>query len=150
MGKLQESKFPERNVQHDLTLTPSTNTAHLWPKHLISQHDYHMMTQNKVCDMHEHDTYRDSYTARQHEIRLDAMLSWQIQADEQKWLAEHIKQIENETSLEYTQNKRRNQTIQTPFQIDMLMTKDWKNIILKTGPKIKTHNSQDSFRDKKM
>ena len=65
--KLQrEWKFLERNVQrvktklqklqHCLTLTPSTNTADLWPKLLISQHDYHTVTQSKVHDTHEHDT----------------------------------------------------------------------------------------------
>ena len=45
----------------------------------------------------------DSYVARQQQIRLDAMLSLQIQAEEHKCLAEHIWQIENKRSLEYQQ-----------------------------------------------
>ena len=60
-----------------------------------------MMTQSKVHDAHEHATYTDSYIARKQQIRLDAILSWQIQAEEQKCLAEHIKQIENKRPLEY-------------------------------------------------
>ena len=54
-----------------------------------------MMTHSRTHDTHEHDTYTDSYIARQQQIRLDAMLSWQILAEEQKCLAEHIRQIEN-------------------------------------------------------
>ena len=83
MGRLQRKlKFLERNVQrvrtklqklqHDLTLTPSTNTADLQPKQLIIQHNYHTVAQSKVHDTHDHDTYTDSYAARQ-QIRLYAM-----------------------------------------------------------------------------
>ena len=70
-----------------------------------------MMTQSKVHDIHDHDTYTDSYAARQQQIRLDTMLSRKIQAEEQKCLAEHIKQIENKRSLEYLLNQRRDQSI---------------------------------------
>ena len=72
------------------------------------------MTQSKVHDTHDQDTYTDSYAARQQQIRLDAMLSRQIQAKEHKCLAEHIKQIENKRSLEYEHNQRRDQIIPDP------------------------------------
>ena len=39
------------------------------------------------------------------------MLSRQIQAEEQKYLAEHIKQIENKRSLEYECNQVRDKII---------------------------------------
>ena len=42
------------------------------------------------------------------------MLSRQIQAEEQKCLAEHIKQIEHKRSLEYQHNHRRDQIILDP------------------------------------
>ena len=80
-----------------------------------------MMTPSRTHDTHEHDTYTDSYIARQQQIGLDAMLSWQIQAPEQKCLAEHIRQIENKRSLEYEQT-----TPDPLFQIDILKTKDQK------------------------
>ena len=101
VGKLQrELRFLERNMQrlksklqtlqHDLTLTPSTDTADLWPRQLIIHHYYHVMTHSRTHDTHEHDTYTDLYIARQQQIKLDAMLSQQFQAEEQKCLAEHI------------------------------------------------------------
>ena len=61
------------------------------------------MTHSRTHITHEHDTYRDSYIARQQQIRLNTMLSWKIQAEEQKHLAEHIRQVENKRSLEYQQ-----------------------------------------------
>ena len=54
------------------------------------------MTQNKKHDTHNLVTYTDSYAARQQQIRLDAMFSREIQAEEQICLAEHIKQIEKQ------------------------------------------------------
>ena len=42
------------------------------------------------------------------------MLSQQFQAEEQKLLVEHIKQIENKRSLEYQHNQKRDQTIPNP------------------------------------
>ena len=42
------------------------------------------------------------------------MLSCQIQAEEQKYLAEHFKQIENKRSLEYQHNQRIEQVIPDP------------------------------------
>ena len=53
------------------------------------------MTESKVHDTHDHDTYTNLYFAIEQQIRLDAMLSRQIQAEEQKCLVEHIKHIEN-------------------------------------------------------
>ena len=41
------------------------------------------MTHSKVHDSHDHDPYTDSYTARQQQIRWNAMLSQQIQTEEQ-------------------------------------------------------------------
>ena len=61
------------------------------------------MTHSRTHNTHEHDTYTDLYIASQQQIRLDAMLSWQIQAEEQNILVEHIKQLENKRSLEYQQ-----------------------------------------------
>ena len=95
MGKLKrELKFLERNVQrvrtklqklqHDPTLTPSTSTVDLQPKQFINQHDYHTITQSKVHDTHDHDTYTNSSYAIEQQIRLDAMLSRQIQAKNPK------------------------------------------------------------------
>ena len=60
------------------------------------------MTKSKVHDTHDLDTYTDSYTARQ-QIRLDPMLSWQIQAEKLKG------------SLESQHNQRRHQTIPDPL-----------------------------------
>ena len=160
MGILQrEFQFLERNVQrvktklqklqYDLTLTPSTNTADLWPKHLICQHDYHTMTQSKVHDTYDHGTYRDSYSVRQQQIRLDVMFSRQIQAEEQIFLAEHIKKIENKWSLGTNVTKGEIRSCLTPFlQMDIMMTRDKKNIIVKKGLKIQ--NSQDSFKDRQI
>ena len=55
------------------------------------------------------------------------MFSQPIQAKEQKCLAEHIKQIENKSYLEYQHKQRRDQTIPNPlFQIDILMIKTRK------------------------
>ena len=53
------------------------------------------MTETKGHHTHDHDIYADSYAARQQQIRLDVMLLRQIQAEEQKCLVEHIKQISN-------------------------------------------------------
>ena len=111
---VQRVRTKLQKLQHDQTLTPTTNTADLWPKQLINQHDYYMMKHSWTQDTHEHDTYTDSYIARQQQIRLDAMLSWQIQAEEQKHLAEHNKLIENKRSLEYQYNQKRDQTTPTP------------------------------------
>ena len=61
------------------------------------------MTHSRIHNTHECDTYTDSYIVRQQQIRLDAMFSWQIQAEEQKHFAEHIRQTENKRSIEYQQ-----------------------------------------------
>ena len=53
------------------------------------------MTQSKGHDTHDHETYTNSYSAIEKQIRLHAMLSRQIQAEEQKCLADHRKQVEN-------------------------------------------------------
>ena len=75
------------------------------------------MTKSKVHDTHDQDTYTNLYSAIPQQIRLDAMLSGQIQAEEQKCLAEHIKQIETKRSLEYQHNQRRDQIIpDSPFR----------------------------------
>ena len=63
------------------------------------------MTHSRTHDTHEHDTYTDSLIARQ-QIRLNAVLSQQIQAEEHKHLAEHIKQIENKRSPAYQQTTK--------------------------------------------
>ena len=42
------------------------------------------MTQIKVQDTHDHDTYIDLHSAIEQQIRADAMLSRQIQEEEQK------------------------------------------------------------------
>ena len=49
------------------------------------------MTHSRTHNTYKHDTYTDSYIARQQQMRLDAMLSLQIQAEEEKYLLEHIK-----------------------------------------------------------
>ena len=54
-----------QKLQHDLTLTPSLNTADLLSRQLINQHDYHVMTHRRTHNTHEHDTYTNSYIARQ-------------------------------------------------------------------------------------
>ena len=61
------------------------------------------MTYSRTCDTHELDTYTDSYIARQQQIGLGAMLSQQIQVEEQKCLTEDIKQTENKRFHEYQQ-----------------------------------------------
>ena len=76
------------------------NTANLQPRQFINQ--YIMMTHSRTQYTDEHDTYTDSYIARQQQIQLHAMLSWQIQA-ELKCLAEHIRQIESKRPHEYQQ-----------------------------------------------
>ena len=50
------------------------------------------MAHSRTYDIHGHNTYTDLDIARQQQIRLDAKLSWQIQAEEQKHLVEHIRQ----------------------------------------------------------
>ena len=60
------------------------NTTDLQPRQLINQHDYPAVTQSRTHDTHKYDTYTYSYIARQQQIRLDTMLSWQIQAEEKK------------------------------------------------------------------
>ena len=61
------------------------------------------MTHSTTHDTHEHHNCPDSYNARQQKRKLDAILSWEIQAEEQNHLAEHIRQIENKRSLVYQQ-----------------------------------------------
>ena len=51
------------------------------------------MTQRKVQDAHDHETYINSYAAIEQVIKADAMLSRQIQEEEQNYFKEHIKQI---------------------------------------------------------
>ena len=51
------------------------------------------MIQNKVHDTHDHDTYTNSYSAVEKQIRLDAMLSRQIQAEKQRCFEQHAKQV---------------------------------------------------------
>ena len=77
------------------------------------------------------------------------MLSRLIKVEEQKHFAEYIKQIENKRSLEYQHKQRRDQIIPDPplLQIDIMMTRDKKNVIVKKH--LKSRNSQDSFKDKK-
>ena len=88
----------------------------LLPKQLINQHDYHTMTQAKAHDAHDHDTYTNSYSAIKQQIRLDAMLSKQIQVKEQKYFEQHLKQVENKRSHEYQCNQMRDQIIlDSPF-----------------------------------
>ena len=41
------------------------------------------MTQSKIYDTHDHDTYTNSYSAIELQISIDAMLLKQIQAEEQ-------------------------------------------------------------------
>ena len=108
IGKLKrELKFLERDVQRvktklqklqDPTLTPSTSPVYIQLKQLINQHDYHTMTQGKVHDTHDHDTYTNLYSAIEQQVRIDAMLLRQIQAEEQKCFEEYIKQLENKRS----------------------------------------------------
>ena len=71
-----------QKLQHDPTLTPPTSPVDLQPKQLINQHDYHTITQSKVHDQ-DHDTYTNSHSAMQQQIRLDDMLLRQIQPEEQ-------------------------------------------------------------------
>ena len=52
----------------------------------MNQHDYHVMTHSRTYNTHEHDTYTDSYIARQPQIRLVAMLLQKIQTEEQKFI----------------------------------------------------------------
>ena len=95
------------------------------------------MTQSKVHYANDHDTYTNSYSAKEQQIRLDAMLSRQMQTEEQKCLAEHIKQIENKRSLEYQHNQRRDQIIPNPLlQIDVMMISGQESIMVKKGLKI--------------
>ena len=64
-----------QKLQHDPTLTPSTSTTDLWPKQFIKQHDCDTMTQSKLHDTHDFDTYTNVYSAIEQQIRLDVMLS---------------------------------------------------------------------------
>ena len=57
------------------------------------------MTYSRTHDTHEHDIYTDSFIAGQLQIKLDAVLSWEIQVEEQKHLAEYIRQIKHQRSL---------------------------------------------------
>ena len=130
-------------------LTTSMNTADLWPRQLINQHrqlinqhNYHVMTHSRTCDIDEPDPYTDSYITRQKQIRLDAVLSWQIQAEE-KSLAEHIRQIENKRSIEYQQT-----TPDPPLlnrHTDEQRPEKLTNEERFENP---NQNLQDSFRDK--
>ena len=83
----------------------------LQPKQPINQYDYCTMTQSKVQDIPNHDTYTTSYSAIVQQIRIDAMLSRQIQEEEQKCFEEHIKQLENKRSCEYHLNEMGDQMI---------------------------------------
>ena len=67
------------------------------------------MTQSKVHDTNDHDTYTNSYSAIEQQIRIDVMFSRQIQAEEQKPFEEHIKQVENKRFHEYQTKQMRNQ-----------------------------------------
>ena len=148
-GNVQRWSTKLQKLQHDLTLTPSTNTADLWPKQLINQHDYHKMTHSRTQDTHKHDTYTDSYIERQQQIRLNVVLSWQIQAEEQKYLAEHIKQIENKRSFEYQYNKKTDQTTPDP-PLSNRYTENQRPEYYNSEERLKNQNSQESFRDKQI
>ena len=101
------------------------------------------MTQSKVHDTHDHDTYRNLYSAIQQQMRLDAMLSRQIQAEEQKGLAQHIKQIENKRSHKYQHNQSRDQIIpDSPSHSRYNDAKNQESIIVKIGLKSKIHRIQ--------
>ena len=80
---IQHKHLPQAQQTYD----PSNSS-------IINQHDYHAVTQSKGCGIHDHDTYTDSYSARQQQIRLGPIFSQQLQSEEQKHLVEHIKQIE--------------------------------------------------------
>ena len=130
-----------QKLQYDQTLIHSTNTAGLQPRQLLNSHDYHMMTHSRTQDTHEHDTYTDSYIARQQQRKLDAILSWQIQA-KNIW-QNTLGTSKNKRSLGYQQT-----TLDPPLSNRHMMDKNQKNIIVKEGLKIQIPNLQVSFRDK--
>ena len=68
------------------------------------------------------------------------MLSRQFQGEEQKCLAEHMKQIENERSHKYQCSQRRDLIIpDLLLQKDTMMTRDQKGIIVKKDLKYDFH-----------
>ena len=95
------------------------------------------MTERKVLNTYDHYTYTNSYCVTQQQIRLDSMFSRQIQGEKQNCLVEHIKQIENKDPLNTNvTNEEIRLSLTTLLQINIMMTRDQKNVIMKKGLKI--------------
>ena len=100
--RMQRVRTKFNRLQQDQIQNPSTSIAGIWPRQLLEQeyHDYYDKVQDRVQMRHKHDDHEmciDQYATTKQQKWTDAILSRQLQKEQQVQCRKQINKIEDNT-----------------------------------------------------